>query len=54
MICMGVFSKSVRTFLCSGFLILVVGMHIYESLQCAINRQRLIQNVLTFFYGVST
>lgn len=38
LICMGVFSKSVRTFLCSGFL--VAGMHIYESLQCAIDRQR--------------
>jgi len=50
---MSVFSKSVRTFLCSGFLILVAGMHIYESLECAVDRQRLMQNVLTFFYGVS-
>jgi hypothetical protein len=50
---MGVFSKSVRTFLCSGFLILVAGVHIYESLQCAIDRQRLVQNVLDFFCGVS-
>jgi len=39
---MGVFSKSVRTFVCTGFLVLVADMHIYESLQCAIDSQRLI------------